>query len=111
MRLGKGYSTEEKNEILSEAHELAVKLLRETLTEFCVACGDRFNIEEVITECMTCWNPAHPWFSTKLRMPEKDGRYLVVEHHHGQWVGVTSLRDGQFEIPTSHWMPLPEKPK
>ncbi len=51
------------------------------------------------------------WISVKDRMPDKDGRYLVVEDHHGLWVGVSSMRNGSFDMEVKWWMPLPEPPE
>ncbi len=51
------------------------------------------------------------WISVKERMPEKDGRYLVVEDHHTIWVGVASMRAGKFDIPIKYWQEVPEPPK
>ncbi len=45
-------------------------------------------------------------------LPEKDGRYLVVEgYRQYNWVGISTMRQGKFDISVSHWMPLPEAPK
>jgi len=51
------------------------------------------------------------WISVEDRLPEKDGRYIVVENHHGQWIGVSSMRRGDFDMPITHWMPLPSPPE
>jgi hypothetical protein len=51
------------------------------------------------------------WISVKDRLPEADGRYLVIEKHYSNWMGVSSMRQGTFDIPITHWMPLPEPPK
>jgi hypothetical protein len=51
------------------------------------------------------------WIFVKNKMPEKDGRYLVVENHHGMWVGVSVMRNGRFDMPITHWMPLPDPPQ
>ncbi len=51
------------------------------------------------------------WISIKDKQPERDGRYLVVEEHWSHWIGVDSMVDGKFNMPISHWMPLPEPPK
>ena len=48
------------------------------------------------------------WISVKDRLLEKDGRYLVVEKHTNKWIGVASKRNGEFDFPVTHWMPLPE---
>ncbi len=50
------------------------------------------------------------WINAKERLPEKDGRYLVVEDHHYKWVGVCSMRNGKFDMPIKYWMPLQEAP-
>jgi hypothetical protein len=51
------------------------------------------------------------WISTKDRLPDKDGRYLVCENYNRMlWIGVGALRNGKFESVTTHWMELPEKP-
>lgn len=52
------------------------------------------------------------WINVKDRMPEKDGRYLVVESILYSWVCVCSLRNGKWDSDNiSYWMPLPESPK
>lgn len=50
------------------------------------------------------------WIRTKDRLPTEDGRYLVVENHAYKWVGISQFRYGRFDMPTSHWMNLPELP-
>lgn len=51
------------------------------------------------------------WINAKERMPEKDGRYLVVEDHPScKWVGVSTMRRGKFDMPITHWQLLPEVP-
>jgi uncharacterized protein DUF551 len=50
------------------------------------------------------------WIKANDRLPEKDGRYLVVEKRFGNWRGVSSYRAGHFDFPVTHWMPLPELP-
>lgn len=50
------------------------------------------------------------WIKSSERLPEKDGRYLVVEAHSCKWIGVCSMRDGVFDMKITHWQPLPEKP-
>lgn len=50
------------------------------------------------------------WIKASDRMPEKDGRYLVVEDHHCKWIGVSSMREGKFDMLITHWMELPEAP-
>lgn len=51
------------------------------------------------------------WISFKDNPPKKDGRYLVVEDHTYQWIGVSTMRQGKFDMPITHWMHLPELPK
>ena len=51
------------------------------------------------------------WINAKERMPDKDGRYLVVEDYYAQWVGVSSMRDGKFDVDIDYWMELPKAPK
>lgn len=51
------------------------------------------------------------WISVKDRLPDEDGRYLVVENHLYRWVGVSTMRNGEFDMPVEYWMPLPELPK
>lgn len=51
------------------------------------------------------------WIKVTDRMPDEDGRYLIVESILYVWVGVCSFRQGRWDSPTvTHWMPLPEKP-
>ena len=49
--------------------------------------------------------------SIKDRLPEKDGRYLVVEDHHYKWIGVSAMRDGKFDLSITHWQNLPGLPE
>jgi len=51
------------------------------------------------------------WISVKEKMPEKDGRYLVVEKHDFKWVGVSCMRNGEFDMPILYWMDLPSAPE
>lgn len=51
------------------------------------------------------------WISVSERLPEKDGRYLVVEEHCSNWVGVSSMRHGKFDMDVTYWMPLPTVPE
>jgi len=51
------------------------------------------------------------WTNTKDKLPDKDGRYLVVENYKHKWVGVSSLRQGKFEAPVEYWMSLPLPPE
>lgn len=51
------------------------------------------------------------WISVKDRMPTENGRYLVVERHLYKWVGVSTMRNGKFDMPITYWMPLPEPPE
>lgn len=51
------------------------------------------------------------WINAKDSLPDKDGRYLVVEKHFAHWVGVSSMRNGVFDMPVRYWMRLPEAPK
>lgn len=50
------------------------------------------------------------WVNAKERLPDKDGRYLVVEDHYHDWVGVTTMRNGKFNMPIKYWMELPKAP-
>jgi hypothetical protein len=50
------------------------------------------------------------WIDAKDNLPEKDGRYLVVEDHFGSWVGVSSMREGKFDTQVKYWMELPKAP-
>lgn len=53
------------------------------------------------------------WINAKERLPEKDGRYLVVESHwrSNTWIGVSPMRNGKFDLPITHWMELPKAPE
>jgi len=50
------------------------------------------------------------WINAKDKLPEKDGRYLVVENHLCNWVGVSSMRNGNFDTDIKYWMELPTAP-
>jgi hypothetical protein len=51
------------------------------------------------------------WISIKTKLPDKDGRYLVVENHVYKWVGVSTMRKGKFDMPVLYWMELPKAPE
>jgi len=52
------------------------------------------------------------WISVTDKLPEKDGRYLIVEDAPYKWVGVCSIRNGKWDSSSViYWMPLPEPPK
>lgn len=51
------------------------------------------------------------WIDAKQRLPEKNGRYLVVEDHNYKWIGISSMRQGKFDMPITHWQPIPELPE
>lgn len=51
------------------------------------------------------------WINAKEKLPDKDGRYLVVEDHSYKWVGVCSMRQGKFDFPIKYWMELPKSPE
>lgn len=52
------------------------------------------------------------WIDAKLNPPKKDGRYLVVEDHLYNWVGVCSLRNGKWDSSTiTYYQDLPEPPR
>jgi Protein of unknown function (DUF551) len=54
------------------------------------------------------------WIKCSERMPDKDGRYLIVENY--GWhrsVGVCSLHQGKWDMSSliTHWQLLPEPPE
>ncbi len=51
------------------------------------------------------------WIDIKDKMPEKDGRYLAIEKHYSQWIGISSMRNGKFDMEVTHWQQLPEPPR
>jgi hypothetical protein len=54
------------------------------------------------------------WISIKDKLPDKDGRYLVVENWVSDsfWIGVCSLRNGKWDTThITHWQELPELPE
>jgi hypothetical protein len=51
------------------------------------------------------------WIDFTKQKPEHDGRYLVSEMHMYQWVGISSMRNGKFDMEITHWMELPAKPE
>ena len=86
----------------------------EILTAFIAKYGyepDEMIIHEQPSENKFWVEKRKNWISVKDRLPEKDGRYLVVENHFGGWVGVSSIREGNFDTDVKYWMPLPEAPK
>lgn len=62
------------------------------------------------------------WISCKDRLPDKRGRYLVLEDDKWlqnmddkdidktKWIRIV-FYDGDFPITVSHWIPLPEPPE
>lgn len=53
------------------------------------------------------------WIKCEEQMPDKDGRYLVVEVFSGndKWIGVSSLRNGVWDcLKVKYWQELPEAP-
>lgn len=53
------------------------------------------------------------WISVKKKMPDKDGRYLIVEYSPSNhpWVGISNLRNGKWDDQsTEFWMEIPEPP-
>ena len=58
------------------------------------------------------WTTPNEWIKCSDRIPEKNGRYLVLEGGSYTWIGVSSLRNGRWDSEnTTHWMSLPEPPK
>lgn len=55
--------------------------------------------------------PKNDWIKASEKMPKEDGRYLVVEKHQNNWVGVCAMRGGKFDCEIKYWMPLPKAPK
>lgn len=55
--------------------------------------------------------PVREWIKFADRIPEKDGRYFVVEENHYHWVGVSSFRNGKFDTKVIYWMELPKAPE
>jgi hypothetical protein len=51
------------------------------------------------------------WINAKEQMPDKNGRYLVIEDHSYHWMGISTLRNGRFDMPILYWMDLPKKPE
>lgn len=51
------------------------------------------------------------WILATERMPEKDGRYLVIEDHPYPWTGVSQMLNGKFNFPIKYWQSLPTPPK
>lgn len=62
--------------------------------------------EDIIYKIFEMWQ----WIDVKDRMPEIDDRYLVIEDHHYNWIGISTMRHGKFDINITHWMPLPQPP-
>lgn len=81
----------------------------------CEAIGEKFEdkLPDISKrESIEAWNTRpSQWIPAKDKMPEEDGRYLVVEDHHYTWVGVSSMREGKFDMPIKYWQPLPDLPK
>ena len=50
------------------------------------------------------------WISVEEQLPEKDGRYLVVEGLDYHWIVINSTMQGKFDYNITHWQPLPEPP-
>jgi Protein of unknown function (DUF551) len=59
------------------------------------------------------FNPKqHVWIKCSERLPEKDGRYLVIEELKNlKYIEATSIYDGKWNISRiTHWMDLPLPP-
>ncbi len=79
----------------------------------CQLCGCEIilNYGEFYDHPFTCqlvFKNISPWISVKDRLPEKDGRYLVIEDHHSRWIGIDKFQDGKFTMKVTHWMTLPK---
>jgi transcription elongation factor Elf1 len=82
----------------------------------CDICGEMTFPEEHFHSCKSCIkkslnNRPSQWIIATERMPEKDGRYLVIEDHPYPWTGVSQMLNGKFTIPIKYWQPLPSIPK
>ena len=59
------------------------------------------------------------WISVDVRLPEREGRYLVYTikggikfgEYRSYLVGEGKLCEPQFDYYVTHWMPLPQPPK
>lgn len=80
--------------------------------EECQLCGQDSTPWKKINGhiCIDCSYP-NKWIDAKEQMPEKDGRYLVVEDHSYKWIGVSTMRNGKFDMPIKYWMELPSPPE
>ena len=50
------------------------------------------------------------WIPVEERLPQQDGDYLVI-HMIGPVICEFDLRYQWFDLPVTHWMPLPEPPE
>lgn len=111
---------------------------REFETEFCITCENKFTLEDVITECKSCWNKQNKWIKCTDKLPEFEVEVLTYQngyistgkyHDYHQIVTengwtekviqslYTDFSDPDFMEPMiravhpTHWMPLHEPPK
>lgn len=95
---------------------LSTKSMRIPMRAQCLLCKARtkqFHTEE---EVIKAWNRrpqtiSHDWVNAKERLPEKEGRYLIIEDHHYNWVGMSEFKDGKFNLSVNYWVRPPELPE
>lgn len=76
----------------------------------CYACSKRLYV-------LDCF-----WTDAKEKIPEKDGRYLVIENNRwiemsndpdidkSPYIRISSFQKDKFDIPVKYWMELPNAP-
>lgn len=69
------------------------------------------NYDNLFIGKLTLKENIYSWISVKDKLPEENGRYLVVEDHISRWRGVDHFRNGKFTMKVTHWMPLPTLPE
>ena len=93
------------NEDLLKAADAIEELLAEREESYADSWKMAFEIER----------DAHRWIPVTERLPEENGHYLVHAVGNGYYSTYIALWNGRFranfEMPITHWMPLPEPPK
>ena len=84
---------------LCDKNAISLKYIQKNIYQNCYSCNKTIYLLD------------YCWILAKDKMPEKDGRYLVVEKHPAKWVGVSTMRNGKFDMPITYWMNLPSSPE
>lgn len=86
---------------------------------YCCSCGQEFDIEDIVTNCTTCYNPMPEWIKCSEKLPDLQCRVLVNHCSLGVISGYRHYEDSftcdsilNFPIEQiTHWMQLPMPPE